>query len=598
MIAHWAEYADDDYLDFVEEARPQVAQIGFYGAHFYSLVHTSSYKGYPAHFPVQGLTECGEWFTERNRQLHKRNAKVVGHFNCKFLVGDYEGPKGPTGFFKFYHDLWVEKELGPKPVANPTDLLEQNADGSFITQKGYGIGGMKEYWGCLLNPHWRTVLKAWVKQGIARGVDGYIVNYFYRHNCLCSHCQQAFRAYLKENYTPAQLKEFGIESLDSYKFSEIVAWHKPDESTPFRRVQLQFSQISNKNAIDDVMHTYGRSLKPDLIVAQWNHLGNISAINGDERCMLPAKLWGKDEDYLWYSTGASAMYTDLRIGYLGEGTLQCRYIRGAFDDKPYTLGKYEQTRIRTAIAELAANGGAPMGFYVRHKEPEARKEITRYYQFLDKYDHLHGSNRPHSEVLLLFPRTSIHQGDVKALDSFRAAGLQLLNAHVLFDILPDDQLTPDIRARYQAVVDARSSDASSAIDAAISATGRSRFDVPQTVRVSVNRSHNGGSLSVHFVNYDRTEPEPPKNAPANGERPKLPGRGIVDEKPIRTTTLKVDFVLPTSPAGQPVKVKEVRYLVPEASEPLSLTFDIADRRLRFTVPDLLVYGVAEIVLAP
>ena len=38
-------------------------------------------------------------------------------------------------------------------------------------------------------------------------------------------------------------------------------------------------------------------------------------------------------------------------------TLQCRYIRGAFDDKPYTIGKYEHTRIRTAIAELAANGG-------------------------------------------------------------------------------------------------------------------------------------------------------------------------------------------------------------------------------------------------
>ena len=43
---------------------------------------------------------------------------------------------------------------------------------------------------------------------------------------------------------------------------------------------------------------------------------------------------------------------------LGEGTLQARYIRGAFDDKPFTLGKYENTRIRVAIAELAANGGA------------------------------------------------------------------------------------------------------------------------------------------------------------------------------------------------------------------------------------------------
>jgi hypothetical protein len=55
---------------------------------------------------------------------------------------------------------------------------------------------------------------------------------------------------------------------------------------------------------------------------------------------LPAELWGKDEDYLWYSTGSAAYYTDLANRFLGEGTLQARYIRGAFDNKPFTLGKY------------------------------------------------------------------------------------------------------------------------------------------------------------------------------------------------------------------------------------------------------------------
>src|SRR5438876_1569521 len=64
MIAHWAEYADADYLKFVEAAKPEICQIGFYGGHFYSLAHTPQYKGYPAHFPVQGLTECGQWFDQ------------------------------------------------------------------------------------------------------------------------------------------------------------------------------------------------------------------------------------------------------------------------------------------------------------------------------------------------------------------------------------------------------------------------------------------------------------------------------------------------------------------------------------------------------
>src|SRR5216110_2948871 len=66
LIAHWAEYADPDYLKFVEEARPEVCQIGFYGGHFYSLAHTPQYKGYPAHFPIRGLPACGEWFEKRN----------------------------------------------------------------------------------------------------------------------------------------------------------------------------------------------------------------------------------------------------------------------------------------------------------------------------------------------------------------------------------------------------------------------------------------------------------------------------------------------------------------------------------------------------
>src|SRR5688572_5628354 len=87
LIAHWYAYGNPDYLKFVEEARPEVCQVGFYGAHFWSLAHTPQFKGYPAHFPVQGLKECGDWFTNLNKDLHKRNAKVVGHFNVEFLVG-------------------------------------------------------------------------------------------------------------------------------------------------------------------------------------------------------------------------------------------------------------------------------------------------------------------------------------------------------------------------------------------------------------------------------------------------------------------------------------------------------------------------------
>ena len=572
IIAHWDAYGDDDYLAFVAEAKPEVCQLGFYGGHFYSLVHTPEYKGYPAHFPVRGVAECGKWFEERNAAVHKLGAKVVGHFNVTFLVGEPEGKDGPMGFFKFYRELWDEKEFGPKPVADPLQLLARNADGTPMASKQYSIGGMREYTACLNNPHWRTVLKAWTKRAAERGVDGLIANYFYRHNCLCDHCQTGFRGYLAERHTPAALKQFGIDDVKTHKFPEIVGWHDPKTSTPLRLEMLRWSQVSQKAAFDDVFVKYAKSLKPGFLVAQWNHLGDFGQISGDERCLLPKELWGKDEDYLWYSTGGASNFTDLAAGVLGEATLQARYIRGAFDDKPFTLGKYESTRTRVAIAELAANGGAPMGFYARHKDPEARTELVRYYRFLAANDAAFKANRPHAEVALLFPRSKVHAGDVASVEAFKTAGRYLLDRHVLFDVLPDDLMTPEKAKGYRGVIDPAK--------AVESPTGLSTFAAPKTVRVSASVPAAGGELTLHFVNYDRDEPTEKRS----------PGGGIKDEKPRAVEGVKADVRLP---AG--ARVTAVRVVTPEG-DPTTVRFEVRDGRLRFAVPRFLVYAVARVEL--
>ncbi|HYE18307.1 MAG TPA: hypothetical protein VEA69_07670 [Tepidisphaeraceae bacterium] len=588
IIAHWSDYGDDEYLKFVEDARPEVCQLGFYGGHFYSLAHTPQFKGYPAHFPVQGLAECGKWFENRNAAVHKLGAKVVGHFNVTFLVGEPGDPaKGEEarGFFKFYNELWDEKELGPRPVKDPMELLAKRADGSPMASQQYSIGKMREFTACLNNPHWRTVLKAWAKRAIERGVDGLIANYFYRHDCMCVYCKMRFKAYMGGRFTPAELKEkFGIDNLMNHKFTEIVGWHKPAESTPLRREMLRWSQSSCKSAFDDVFVTHAKSIKPDLIVAQWNHLSDFSQISGDERCMLPPERWGRAEDYLWYSTGAAANSTDLAEGYLGEGTLQARYVRGAFDDKPFTLGKYEQTRIRVAIAELAANGGAPMGFYTKFKDPAARAEIVRYYRFMEKYDGVYRANRPYAEALLLFPRSRVHAGDVGAVEAFKKVGRELLDRHVLFDVIPDDvwatrqaappDATPDESNRmpYVMVVDP------TVAIPELAPNRLSRFEAPKTVRVSASRPAAGEEITLHLVNYDREEPA----------KKRSPGRGIADEKPVAAEGVKVDLMLP---AG--TKASGVKFATPEGEE-VALKFEAAGGRVKFEVPTFLVYGVVRV----
>jgi hypothetical protein len=586
LVAHWDQYADPGYLKFVEDARPEVAQVGFYGGHFWSLGHTPQHNGYPAHFPVRGLNELGAWFEDFNGKLHARGVKVVGHFNVEFLVGDPDGPAGPTGFFRFYRDLWDTHLLGPKPAADPRSLLEKNADGSPIKTRTYAIGGMNEHWACLRNPAWRAVLKAWVRQGVRRGVDGFVANYFYRHNCLCEHCQAAFRRYLRDRFTAEELRtRFGIADLATHQFREIVSWHPAAETTPLRLEMLRFSQVSNKEAFDDVFVRYGRSLKPDLIVAQWNHLGDFAQIDGDERCLLPADLWGRDETYLWYSTGGAANFADLTNGVLGDATLQARYLRGAFDGRPFTLGKYEATRVRTAIAELAANGGAPMGFYTRFTDPPAWAEIVRYYQFLARHDPIYRGNRPHAEVTLLFPRRSVHEGKVAAVESFRKAGRALLDAHVLFDVWPDDQFPAERAARYAAVVTA---DDSPAAAVARLPERRSRFDAPATVRVAASRpAGSDREIDLHFVNYNRTEPPPgPDGKPS-------PGAGIRDDKPLAVSGVAASVVLP---AG--MSLRSVRFLTPEQPEGWPVDAAVADGRARFTLPEFLVYGVARLELEP
>lgn len=582
LVAHWQHYVHPDYLKFIEEAQPEIVQVGFYGADFFSLAHLpDSAKGLtgpllPTHAGVaKGATELerlranGEYFTALNRELHRRGVKIVGHFSvAKYLLGE-PGPDGPRGgFFRFYRDLWDEKELGPKPVGNPVELLQRNADGTPIITPDDDAGPYKVYYGCLANPHWRAVLKAFVRRAVKMGADGLIANYFYRQNCLCPHCQRGFRAYLKERHSPAQLRVlYGIENVDTYPFAEIVSRHDAGDSTPLRREMHRFSDISNKRGFDEVFLEYGRSLKPGFLAAQWLHssadFALVPAGSVDERAMLPTEMWGKGEDYLWYSPGQF------------EPTLQLRYIRGAFDDKPYTVGKYERVRIRQAMAELAANGGAPMGRYADFTDPAARREHVRYYQFIKRYDEIYRANQPYAEAVLLHPRSLIHAGQlIEGMSAFQRVGQVLLDRHVLFDVVPDELATAARLARYRRVFTISSRDhlALEKFD------GFSRFDAPPAVRVSASRPAAGQEITLHFVNYAR-------------ETSETRASGVAGERPIAVRGVGADIAVPPGLAARAVEA-----MTPEKPDPVALSTRLEGGRLRFEVPEFLVYAVVRVRL--
>jgi len=592
LVAHWTDYGTPDYLDFIGEAKPQLAQVGFYGVTFYSVAHTKFGKGYPAHFPVEGTKECGEFFRKLNQEVHARGSKVVGHFNTTFILGD---PEKRAGFFDWYHNGWDTNAFGPKPTPDPTQMLSVDATGKLITTASYKIGGWPEYHGCLNNPLWRACLKPMVTDAIARGVDGLIANYYYRRDCLCSHCVGGFRAWLGTNYTAAQLKEqFAIADLKAHAFKEIPSWHNPKETSPYKLAALKWTQIALKDAFDDVFVTHGRRLKPDLLTAQWNHLGGFNQISGDERCLLPAGLWGRGENYLWYSTGNAASQTDLANGDLGDGTLQLRYIRGAFGPKPFVLGKYEQTRTRATIAEGIANGGAGLGFYANFKNPAGREAMTAYFSFAARHRDLYQDAQPAAELLLLYPRTAVHRGDLEPLARFKAIGRQLAREGYVFDIVPDDLVTEALTSSRQAVVDCfplgatpvaprvtRLTLSAKPEEGAVANWRKelaavTRREGAPTVIASVLRQPK--RRIVHLVNYNREEPPP--NAKM--------GRGPHEEKPLAVTDTTVRIALAP---GE--RVKSVRLLSPDAgvsTGPAGLVRRPGEAT--FAVPRMLVYTVA------
>jgi hypothetical protein len=153
---------------------------------------------------------------------------------------------------------------------------------------------------------------------------------------------------------------------------------------------------------------------------------------------------------------------------------------------------------------------------------------------------------------------------------------------VLFNVLPDDRITPAERRRYTAVIDA--SDTRLTADKLMERlpSSRSHFEAPATVRVSASRPAGGDELTLHFVNYNREAPADKKN----------PGNGIRNERPIAAPISQADLNL-----NRKQRVRRIEFLTPETDQPRELEFEQTGSRLRFRVPEFLVYGVVRVQLA-
>lgn len=622
--------AHERILEYLEAARPELVQVGNYGAMFHGYADNPRSTKTPMMLPVVGERESLAFQEKLNRQVHELDLKVVGHFRLVKVMGDW---KAKTGFVDYYNHRWPTDLLGDKPHPHLIELLQRDAEGKPIQVSRYDNAQLTL---CLSSPYARQMLKAMLKCAVDHGVDGVITTYNYRYDCVCPHCQSAFKQWLRRHLTADQIREqLGIDDLAAHRFATIPAnipgYLNGPTTGALPWLAARWGAEHFKQMFDEIFIDYGRSLKNDLLVAQWNHLSDVSL--REERMFLPADQWGREEDYFWYSGGAAFVgkNLDLKSGKAGDAWLSCLYVRELGGGRPFVMGKYDRIRLQASMAEGYATGGMGMGRYMRFEQPTGFDVLVRYTNFMHRSRFLYDGARPLADAALVLPRQSVWNGHSEALDEFRGLGKELVSRQVLLDVVADEHLTIDRLRQYPVVILPRAAALSDAqlralqdhassggrillrgpagvtdergeqrepmarqvaelidddsIQAAadrIASTVREVGTViegPSTVRVTAYSQ--ADRVTLHLVNFNRDE-SPDKQ---------LTGPEL--ERPLPAENVRVDFRLP-----QGSRVAAVRLHTPELQSPMTIPFQLLgpaeQGRIRISVPRFNVYAVVAI----
>ena len=621
-----------ELMPYIRQAKPEIVQIGNYGAMFHGYANHEKSVGWPMQLPVAGEKAALAYQKDLNRQVHEQGLKVVGVFRLIKVMGSWEEK---THFVDYYNNHWPVDLLGPKPTENLPELLQQDAEGNPIQLGRYNQAQLAL---CMSNPDTREILKRMLKVAVNQDIDGVMTTFNYYFGCACPHCQSSFKSWLSENHTQAELaKKLGIKNLEKHKFQEIPArisgYPDPAEAGELEWLAAAWAAEHFKAMFDEIFIDYGRSLKKDLILAQWNHLSHVSI--AEERAFLPLEMYGRDEDYYWYSGGAAFVgkNQNLKEGKAGDAWLTCLYVREMGGGKPFVIGKYDRIRMEASMAEGYATDGLGMGRYMRFEDPHAFEKLVSYTNFMHSHRQLYDGAKPYSEAALVLPRQSVLNRRPDALDMFRSLGQQLLERQLLLDVLADQKISAERLKQYPAVIlpqtvalsndqiealhgyvkaggelitvgeiatldehgnpreDSRMAKAfpkqgrineteapaaADAIKKLLLKQGHGEIKSPWTVRAIAYEQPE--RVLLHLVNYDRDETKPAKEL-----------NGPISERPIAAKEISVRLKIP---AGK--QATEVLLHAPEEKKPTKLKFAQKKEYVEFVVPSIRVYGVCDI----
>ena len=453
MAEHWSIPERLDLVEHVRRAKLQVVQVGTFGPMFYSLADDPEVNRHWVGMPLVGIEENLACAAELIPQLQEAGARVVGQMSMAWNYGNHDEGKG---LFGAWERIWTEELLGDVPCASAEDTQQRLPDGSL---RRWDIEGRPylTYSGCMCNPHWLATLKPMVKKAIELGIDGFNVHHNFENFCRCLYCQNYMRDKLQEGFDTRDLGQI----FDRRDLAEVADFLSPCSECPEdlrQRFQLAVNRATHlrrKEALDEIYIAYGRSLNPELLLAQWYHKYDFQP--HDERSLLPSTLWAKAEDYIWYSQGGHKGMSFIKHGYLADMGLPARFIYAAGGGKPFVINKYDFRRLRLSIAEAAANHGAALAYHWGYDEnPDFAIEdyygpVIRYQRFLADNETLVHPAQPWAQIGLVYPRRAELQEEADCLEPMKRIGRLLEDRHLLFDIILDEQLL-ECATNYDALI--------------------------------------------------------------------------------------------------------------------------------------------------
>lgn len=447
LIEYWTLPTAEQIVPHVHRGKVQLVQMGNFGPDFYSLADDTSVERSWAGMPAIGIEENLARAAELVPQVQAAGARVVGQLSSTLHYGDHETGLGLFG--DVWTRLWSDQILGAAPVESIGSCLALEPDGAPARR---AIEGRPyySYRGCISNPHWLAVLKAMVRKGIELGLDGFNTTHNYEGFCACEFCAVVIRTHMQQHFSPDELGRLFPQGMEPVRDVRVPAEGASDDlRTRYLVILEQAAALRRKAAFDEVFITFGRGLRPGLLAAQWYHKYGMRV--NDERAALPAELWARGEDYIWYSQGPHRWGSSIEQGYIADMGLNARHMHAAGGGRPFVINKYDYRRWRVWAAEAAAHGAASPCYHAGPPYP-AQEETTRiapedYYgpiirnqRFLAEHEDLLHPATPVSQVGLVYPRRAEREGATDYLDCLKRVAEWLEDAHVLYDVLFDDQL--------------------------------------------------------------------------------------------------------------------------------------------------------------